>query len=107
MNLFRKKNLSSSIAQFENKGTALKKDLGAFDLMMLGIECIIGTGIFVLTGVAAAEHASPALVISFILSSLAYVFAALCYSEFVSGAPNYVNAYKYSYSGCGVNPPAS
>jgi APA family basic amino acid/polyamine antiporter len=73
---------------------------------MLGIEGIIGTGIFVLTGVATAEHAGPALVISFILSGLACMFAALCYSEFASIAPIFGNAYKYRYAGYGVSPPA-
>ncbi|MEH7495117.1 amino acid permease, partial [Neobacillus niacini] len=70
----------------------------AFDLTMLGIGAIIGTGIFVLTGVAAAEHAGPALIISFILSGLACVFAALCYAEFASTVPVSGSAYTYSYA---------
>lgn len=61
---------------------------------MLGIEGIIGTGIFVLTGVAAAEHAGPALVLSLILSGFACVFAAICYLEFVSSVPVYGSGYK-------------
>lgn len=65
---------------------------------MLGIGAIIGTGIFVLTGVAAAEHAGPALVISFIMSGLACVFAALCYAEFASTVPVSGSAYTYSYA---------
>lgn len=77
MNLFRKKSISALLAQSEQKEASLKKELGAFDLTMLGIGAIIGTGIFVLTGVAAAGHAGPALVLSFILSGLACVFAAL------------------------------
>ncbi|WP_308033604.1 amino acid permease, partial [Bacillus cereus] len=68
------------------------------DSTMLGIGAIIGTGIFVLTGVAAAEHAGPALVLSFILSGLACVFAALCYSEFSSTVPVSGSAYTYSYA---------
>lgn len=79
-------------------GATLKKELGAFDLTMLGIGAIIGTGIFVLTGVAAAEHAGPALVLSFILSGLACVFAALCYAEFASSVPVSGSAYTYSYA---------
>ena len=71
MNLFRKKSISALLAQSEQKEASLKKELGAFDLTMLGIGAIIGTGIFVLTGVAAAGHAGPALVLSFILSGLA------------------------------------
>jgi basic amino acid/polyamine antiporter, APA family len=98
MDLFRKKSISDLLAQSEKKGASLKKDLGAFDLTMLGIGAIIGTGIFVLTGVAAAEHAGPALVLSFILSGLACVFAALCYSEFASTVPVSGSAYTYSYA---------
>jgi basic amino acid/polyamine antiporter, APA family len=98
MNLFRKKSLQELISETENKGVTLKKELGAFDLSMLGIGAIIGTGIFVLTGVAAAEHAGPALILSFILSGLACVFAALCYAEFASAAPVSGSAYTYSYA---------
>lgn len=101
MNLFRKKSISSLIAQSEGKGIALKKDLGAFELTMLGIGAIIGTGIFVLTGVAAAEHSGPALVLSFVLSGLACVFAALCYSEFASTVPVSGSAYTYGYAALG------
>src|SRR3954453_23590845 len=98
MNLLRKKSITSLIAQSEKKGQSLKKELGAFDLSMLGIGAIIGTGIFVLTGVAAAEHAGPALILSFILSGLACVFAALCYAEFASTVPVSGSAYTYSYA---------
>ncbi|WP_203362563.1 amino acid permease [Bacillus sp. REN10] len=101
MSLFRKKSISDLIAQSEVAGKALKKDLGPFDLTMLGIGAIIGTGIFVLTGVAAAEHAGPALILSFILSALACVFAALCYSEFASTVPVSGSAYTYSYAAFG------
>lgn len=97
MNLFRKKSIESLMSD-SGKGAALKKELGAFDLTMLGIGAIIGTGIFVLTGVAAAEHAGPALVLSFILSGLACVFAALCYAEFASSVPVSGSAYTYSYA---------
>lgn len=98
MGLFRKKSIQTLLAESDNKGTGLKKELGAFDLTMLGIGAIIGTGIFVLTGVAAAEHAGPALVLSFILSGLACVFAALCYAEFASSVPVSGSAYTYSYA---------
>ncbi len=97
MNLFRKKNIASML-EANDKGNLLKKTLGAFDLTMLGIGAIVGTGIFVLTGVVAAEHAGPALVFSFILSGLACVFAALCYSEFASSVPVSGSAYTYSYA---------
>ncbi|MFX3623437.1 MAG: amino acid permease [Ectobacillus sp.] len=100
MSLFRKKSVQRLI-QEAGGGTPLRKDLGAFDLTMLGIGAIIGTGIFVLTGVAAAEHAGPALVLSFILSGLACVFAALCYAEFASTVPVSGSAYTYSYAAFG------
>jgi basic amino acid/polyamine antiporter, APA family len=96
--LFRKKSIATLLMDSEKKGLALKKDLGAFDLTMLGIGAIIGTGIFVLTGVAASIHAGPALIISFILSGLACVFAALCYAEFASTVPVSGSAYTYSYA---------
>jgi APA family basic amino acid/polyamine antiporter len=98
MNLFRKKPIDQLMKQAEGKGSSLKKELGAFDLTMLGIGGIIGTGIFVLTGVVAAEHAGPAIMLSFILSGLACVFAALCYSEFASTVPISGSAYTYSYA---------
>jgi basic amino acid/polyamine antiporter, APA family len=98
MNLFRKKSITAMLLESERKGVALKKDLSAFDLTMLGIGAIIGTGIFVLTGVAASTHAGPALIISFILSGLACVFAALCYAEFASSVPVSGSAYTYSYA---------
>jgi basic amino acid/polyamine antiporter, APA family len=98
MSLFRKKSIAAMLLESEKKGAALKKDLGAFDLTMLGIGAIIGTGIFVLTGVAASTHAGPALIISFILSGLACVFAALCYAEFASSVPVSGSAYTYSYA---------
>ncbi|GEB32483.1 MULTISPECIES: amino acid permease [Brevibacillus] len=99
--LLRKKSIESLLAQVESKHGALKKSLGAFDLTMLGIGAIVGTGIFVLTGVAAAEHAGPALVLSFVLSGLACVFAALCYAEFASTVPVSGSAYTYSYTAFG------
>ena len=98
MNLFRKKSIQALIQEAGQKDVTLKKELGAFDLSMLGIGAIIGTGIFVLTGVAAAEHAGPALILSFVLSGLACVFAALCYAEFASTVPVSGSAYTYSYA---------
>lgn len=98
MDLFRKKSIDSLLRESGARGASLKKDLGAFDLTMLGVGAIIGTGIFVLTGVAAAEHAGPALILSFVLSGLACVFAALCYAEFASTVPVAGSAYTYSYA---------
>ncbi|AZB41977.1 amino acid permease [Bacillus sp. FJAT-42376] len=98
MSVFRKKSIDQIIRDSGSKGVSLNKTLGAFDLTMLGIGAIIGTGIFVLTGVAAAEHAGPALVLSFILAGIACAFAALCYAEFASSVPVSGSAYTYSYA---------
>lgn len=98
MDLFRKKSIHAILQELGQKDVKLKKELGAFDLSMLGIGAIIGTGIFVLTGVVAAEHAGPALIISFILAGIVCVFAALCYAEFASTVPVSGSAYTYSYA---------
>lgn len=94
MDLFRKKPLTAPVSA---GGEKLSKTLGALDLTMLGVGAIIGTGIFVMTGVAAAEHAGPALVLSFVLAGIACVLSALCYSEFASTLPVSGSAYAYSY----------
>jgi len=70
-------------------------------LSALGIGAIIGTGIFVLTGIAAHDKAGPALILSFIVSGMACIFAALCYAEFASMAPVAGSAYTYAYATLG------
>lgn len=97
MELFRKKSLDYMIRQASGK-KGLQKALGAFDLTMLGVGAVIGTGIFVLTGVVAAKNAGPAIILSFVFSGLACAFAALCYSEFASMIPASGSAYTYSYT---------
>jgi len=99
--LFKTKSIDSLMAQTEESGHKLKRALGAFDLTLLGIGGIIGTGIFVLTGVGAALHAGPAITLSFVISGLACVFAALCYAEFASMIPVAGSAYTYSYATLG------
>lgn len=79
----------------------MKKCLGAFDLTLLGIGAIIGTGIFVLTGVAAATQAGPAVVLSFVIAGIACTFAALSYSELSSSVGGCGSAYGYSYAAFG------
>jgi basic amino acid/polyamine antiporter, APA family len=81
--------------------SALNRSLGPGALMALGIGGIIGTGIFVLTGIAAALHAGPAVVLSFIIAGLGCVFAGLCYAEFASMVPVAGSAYAYSYATLG------
>lgn len=79
----------------------LKRALGALNLTTLGIGAIIGAGIFVLTGAAAAQYAGPAIVLSFILAGIGCVFAGLCYSEFASLIPIAGSAYTYGYATLG------
>ncbi len=79
----------------------LKRTLGKWNLLSLGIGCIIGAGIFVMTGKAAAEHAGPALVLSFIFTGLACAFVGLCYAELASVLPISGSAYTYAYATLG------
>lgn len=79
----------------------LRRALGPYQLTALGIGCIIGTGIFVLTGVAAHDKTGPALMLSFCVAGLACVFAALCYAEFASMIPVAGSAYTYAYATLG------
>lgn len=79
----------------------LKRVLGPVDLTLLGIGAIIGTGIFVLTGQAAATHAGPAVVLSMIVAGIASALAALCYSEFAAAVPVAGSAYTYGYATLG------
>lgn len=81
--------------------TGLKRCLGAFDLTFMGIGAIIGTGIFVLTGIAAAIYSGPAVIISFILAGLASGFAALAYAELAASVGGSGSAYGYSYAAFG------
>ncbi|MEO9170559.1 MAG: amino acid permease [Candidatus Baltobacteraceae bacterium] len=85
----------------ENKPNSLKKSLGAVSLMAMGIGAIIGTGIFVLTGVAAATRSGPSLTISFIVAGIVSAFAALCYSEVASRVPIAGSAYTFAYASLG------
>jgi APA family basic amino acid/polyamine antiporter len=79
----------------------LRRSLSAFNLTTLGIGAVIGAGIFVLTGQAAAQYAGPAIVISFLISGLACLFAGLCYAEFASMIPISGSAYTYAYATMG------
>jgi len=85
----------------ETDHTELKRSLGALNLVLLGIGCIIGTGIFVLTGHAAAEWAGPGIMISFVITGILCAFVALCYAELASALPVSGSAYSYSYASTG------
>lgn len=94
--LFRRKPLEKVLNDIES-GPKLKRVLGPWALVALGIGAIIGTGIFVLIGKAARDVAGPALMLSFVVAGLACVFSALCYAEFASMAPVAGSAYTYAY----------
>jgi len=91
LNLFRTKPITGS------ESTGLKRCLSAFDLTLLGVGAIIGTGIFVLTGLAAAKMSGPAVVLSFVISGVACAFAALAYAELAAAVGGCGSAYGYSY----------
>jgi APA family basic amino acid/polyamine antiporter len=97
--LFITKSFSSIDSEHQN--SQLKRSLGPWQLTALGVGGTIGTGIFVLTGLEAALHAGPAIVISFIIAGIACVFAGLCYAEFAAMAPVSGSAYTYSYATLG------
>ncbi|EXX68783.1 amino acid transporter [Rhizophagus irregularis] len=97
--LFTTKSLESF--EMEKDTSGLKRTLSAFDLIMIGLGGIIGTGILIITGQAAATKAGPAVVISFIISGIAASFAALCYSELSSMIPVAGSAYTYVYATLG------
>jgi basic amino acid/polyamine antiporter, APA family len=100
--LLAKKPLESIMSEAQDVGEhSLRRALGPLNLVTLGIGAIIGAGIFVITGQAAAQFAGPAIVISFILAGTACAFAGLCYSEFASMIPIAGSAYTYSYATLG------
>src|SRR5690348_16357472 len=82
-------------------GPALRRALGPWGITALGIGAVIGTGIFVVTGTAAAEHAGPAVLISFIIAAICSGFSALCYAEFATLIPISGSSYSYAYASLG------
>ena len=101
MGVLRTKSIEQSIRDTEESEHRLRKDLSAWDLTVFGIGVIIGTGIFVLTGIAAATKAGPAVSLSFVLAGVACALAALCYAEFASTVPVAGSAYTFSYASLG------
>jgi APA family basic amino acid/polyamine antiporter len=93
--------VEEAVAATEETGYQLRRELNALDVTVLGVGVIIGAGIFVLTGNAAATEAGPAIVLSFVLAGLVCVFAALCYAEFASMVPVAGSAYTFSYATLG------
>jgi APA family basic amino acid/polyamine antiporter len=100
-NLLKTKSIEQLVGDAEHGAKALKRTLTGLDLTLLGIGAIIGTGIFVLTGTAAANQAGPAIVLAYVAAGLACGFAALCYAEFSSMIPISGSAYTYAYATLG------
>src|SRR5437899_13088779 len=100
-NLFGTKSLARIKAESEGGEQHLKKTLGAFNLVALGIGAIIGAGLFSLTGIAAADNAGPAVVLSFVVAAIGCAFAGMCYSEFSIMIPIAGSAYTYAYATMG------
>ncbi len=98
--LFARKPLSLLLEEMKGENR-LRRVLGPVTLTSLGVGAIIGTGIFVLTGVAAHDKAGPGLILSFVFAGVACIFAALCYAEFASMAPVAGSAYTYAYATLG------
>ncbi|MBK8712401.1 MAG: amino acid permease [Niastella sp.] len=102
MSLFVKKPMSLLLKEADETGEhTLKRTLSAWGLIALGIGAIIGAGLFSITGMAAANHAGPAITISFVVAALGCLFAGLCYAEFASMIPVAGSAYTYSYATMG------
>src|SRR5256712_13474563 len=98
--LFATKPLAQLLEEMRGENR-LRRVLGPVQLSALGVGAIIGTGIFILTGVAAHDRTGPALMLSFVLAGIACVFAALCYAEFASMVPVAGSAYTYAYATLG------
>lgn len=99
--LFRRKFLGHILEEIDIEQHRLNRSLNAFDLTIMGIGAIIGVGIFVLTGAAAAKYAGPGVILSFVISGAACAFAGLCYAELASSIPVAGSAYNYAYSTMG------
>jgi APA family basic amino acid/polyamine antiporter len=102
MSIFMRKPVARILAEHEGaSGATLPRVLGRWNLILLGVGAVVGTGIFVLTGQAAAAHAGPAIVVSMVIAGLVSALAALCYSEFATSVPIAGSAYTYAYATLG------
>lgn len=102
MGLFVRKSLASLLLEANESGNkTLKRVLGPWSLVALGVGVIIGAGLFSITGAVAAGYTGPAITLSFIVAALGCCFAALCYAEFASMIPVAGSAYTYSYATMG------
>ncbi|MFT6748108.1 MAG: APA family basic amino acid/polyamine antiporter [Flavobacterium sp.] len=101
MSIWRKKSLALLMSEADESEKGLKRTLSSGALVALGIGAIIGAGLFSLTGIAAADHAGPAVTLSFVLAAVGCGFAGLCYAEFASMIPVAGSAYTYSFATMG------
>jgi basic amino acid/polyamine antiporter, APA family len=99
LNIFRTKSIEAY--RGDASRTQLRRSLGALDVILLGVGVIVGTGIFVLTGVAAARYAGPALMLSFVIASITCAFVSLAYSELAAMVPVAGSSYAYAYASVG------
>ncbi len=97
--IFRRKSIAA--LQHEAANTGLKRTLGPWNLVLLGIGCILGAGIYVMTGTAAANFAGPAVMLSFVIAGFACGLTALCYAELASAMPVSGSSYTYAYASIG------
>lgn len=104
MDIFRTKSVEQSLRDTEEPEHRLRKRLSAIDLTVFGIGVIIGTGIFVLTGVVAKQNAGPAVALAFVVSGVVCGLAALCYAEFASTIPVAGSAYTFAFATLGEFP---
>lgn len=102
--LFRQKKEGTFKGKCESSHSELPKVLNAFDLIAMGIGTIMGTGIFVFTGIQAAQYSGPAVTISLLLAALAAIFIALVYTEVASALPSCGGSYSYVYKAFGEVP---
>jgi APA family basic amino acid/polyamine antiporter len=96
-----RKTIDETLATREEEGFRLRRELGAWDVTVLGIGVIVGAGIFVLTGTAAATEAGPAITVSFVMAGIICALAALCYAELAAMVPAAGSAYTYTYATLG------
>lgn len=102
MGLFIKKPLDTLLEEAQNGGgSGLRRVLGPFSLIALGVGVIVGAGLFSITGIVAADYAGPSITISFLIAAIGCAFAGLCYAEFASMIPVAGSAYTYSYATMG------
>lgn len=101
MSIWKTKPLSVLLGEASETEGGLKRSLSSSSLVALGVGAIIGAGLFSLTGIAAADHAGPAVTLSFILAAIGCAFAGLCYAEFASMIPVAGSAYTYAYATMG------